>query len=82
MSSNIRLDEAPSQLLLLINPSIANLPFHYTPIQRLFKMVADEAAGKTKPQAYPLGYVEDFVATRTKSATRFNSRYSSYHFSR
>ena len=51
-------------------------------LQRLFKMVADEAAGKTKPQAYPPGYVENFVATRTKSAAIFNSCYPSYHFSR
>ena len=35
-------------------------------------MVADEAAGKTKPQAYPLGYVEDFVEPRTLLGMIFN----------
>jgi len=28
-------------------------------------MVADEAAGELKPEAYPLGYVEEFNEPRT-----------------
>ena len=33
---------------------------------RLLKKAANEAAGERKPEAYPLGYVEDFVEPRTK----------------
>ena len=32
----------------------------------MLKMVASEAAGEKKPEAYPLGYVEDFLEPRTK----------------
>jgi len=31
-----------------------------------------EAAGKRKPEAYPLGYVEDFVEPRTKLEAIFS----------
>jgi hypothetical protein len=40
---------------------------------RLFKKAANEAAGETKPEAYPLGYVEDFVEPRTKLGAFFSS---------
>ena len=39
---------------------------------RLLKKAANEAAGERKPQAYPLGYVEDFVEQRTKLAAFFS----------
>ena len=35
---------------------------------RLLKKAANEAAGETKPEAYPLGYVEDFDEPRTPLA--------------
>ena len=35
---------------------------------RLLKKAVSAAAGETKPEAYPLGYVEDFVEPRTKLA--------------
>jgi hypothetical protein len=34
--------------------------------------VSNEAAGKAKPEAYPLGYVEDFDEPRTKLETFFS----------
>jgi len=37
---------------------------------RLLKKAANEAAGERKPEAYPLGYVEDFVEPRTKRSGR------------
>jgi len=37
-------------------------------------MAANEAAGEGKPEAYPLGYVEDFVEPRTKLGAFFSSR--------
>jgi hypothetical protein len=33
---------------------------------RMLKKVYNKAAGETKPQAYPLGYVEDFDEPKTK----------------
>jgi hypothetical protein len=39
---------------------------------RLLKKAANEAAGETKPEAYPLGYVEDFVEPRTKLGAFFS----------
>ena len=36
-------------------------------------MAANEAAGETNPEAYPLGYVEDFVEPRTKLGAFFSS---------
>jgi hypothetical protein len=35
-------------------------------------MVSNEAAGKRKPEAYPLGYVEDFLEPRTKLEAIFS----------
>ena len=43
------------------------------PNYRLLKKAANEAAGETKPEAYPLGYVEDFVEPRTKLGAFFSS---------
>jgi hypothetical protein len=40
---------------------------------RLLKKAANEAAGERKPEAYPLGYVEDFVEPRTKLGAFFSS---------
>jgi hypothetical protein len=37
------------------------------------KRSSSAAAGETKPEAYPLGYVEDFVEPRTKLAAFFSS---------
>jgi len=37
-------------------------------------MVSGKAAGETKPEAYPLGYVEDLVELRTKPEAIFSSR--------
>jgi len=37
------------------------------------KRPSSAAAGETKPEAYPLGYVEDFVEPRTKLAAFFSS---------
>ena len=41
---------------------------------RLLKQVVNEAAGKKTPEAYPLGYVEDFFETRTKLGACFRNR--------
>jgi len=40
---------------------------------RLLKKTANEAAGEGKPEACPLGYVEDFVELRTKLGVFFSS---------
>ena len=40
---------------------------------RLLKKAANEAAGERKPEAYPLGYVEDFIEPRTKLGAFFSS---------
>ena len=40
------------------------------------KSLSSKAAGESKPEAYPLGYVEDFDESRTKLAGFFNTRYS------
>jgi len=37
------------------------------------KRLSSKAAGESKPEAYPLGYVEDFDEPRTKLAGFFNS---------
>ena len=36
------------------------------------KSSSSEAAGESKPEAYPQGYVEDFDETRTKLADFFS----------
>jgi hypothetical protein len=38
------------------------------------KQSSSEAAGESKPEAYPLGYVEDFDELRTKLEAVFNIR--------
>jgi hypothetical protein len=38
------------------------------------KRPSNEAAGESKPEAYPLGYVEDFDEPRTKLGAFFSSR--------
>ena len=38
------------------------------------KRPSSKAAGESKPEAYPQGYVEDFDELRTKLAGFFNSR--------
>jgi hypothetical protein len=38
------------------------------------KRSSNEAAGELKPEAYPLGYVEDFDELRTKLGAFFSSR--------
>jgi hypothetical protein len=38
------------------------------------KRPSSKAAGESKPEAYPQGYVEDFDELRTKLAVFFNSR--------
>jgi len=37
------------------------------------KRPSNEAAGESKPEAYPLGYVEDFDELRTKLGAFFSS---------
>ena len=37
-------------------------------------MAAGKAAGESKPEAYPQGYVEDLDELRTKLEAIFNSR--------
>ena len=37
------------------------------------KWLSSKAAGDSKPEAYPQGYVEDFDEPRTKLADFFNS---------
>ena len=37
------------------------------------KRLSSKAAGESKPEAYPLGYVEDFDEPRTLLADFFNS---------
>jgi hypothetical protein len=39
-------------------------------------MAANEAAGEQKPEAYPPGYVEDFLRIENEVAAIFSSRYS------
>ncbi len=39
---------------------------------RRLKKAANEAAGENKPEAYPLGYVEDFFEPRTKLEVFFS----------
>ena len=36
--------------------------------------MASKAAGESKPEAYPLGYVEDFGEPRTQLAAIFSGR--------
>ncbi len=38
----------------------------------MFKRASSKAAGERRPEAYPLGYVEDLVEPRTKLEARFN----------
>jgi hypothetical protein len=38
----------------------------------MLKKVVSKAAGESKPEAYPQGYVEDFDETRTKLAGFFS----------
>ena len=38
----------------------------------MLKMAVSKAAGESKPEAYPLGYVEDFDELRTKLADFFS----------
>jgi hypothetical protein len=38
----------------------------------MLKMVASEAAGEENPEAYPLGYVEEFFEPRTKLEVIFS----------
>jgi hypothetical protein len=40
---------------------------------RLLKTAANAAAGERKPEAYPLGYGEDFLEPRTKLGAVFSS---------
>jgi hypothetical protein len=40
---------------------------------RLLKKPSSKAAGESKPEAYPQGYVEDFDEPRTKLAGFFSS---------
>ncbi len=37
----------------------------------MFKKAASKAAGEEKPQAYPLGYVEDFFRTENAAGDLF-----------
>jgi hypothetical protein len=39
----------------------------------VLKKAAIKAAGESKPEAYPLGYVEDFDEPRTKLAAFFRA---------
>jgi hypothetical protein len=39
---------------------------------RMLKMAIQRGPGETKPQAYPLGYVEDFFEPRTKLGAIFS----------
>ena len=41
---------------------------------RLLKQLAGKAAGETQPEAYPLGYVEDYFDLRTPLEGCFSSR--------
>ena len=41
---------------------------------RLLKRAVNEATGEKTPEAYPLGYVEDFFEPRTKLGARFSNR--------
>ena len=40
--------------------------------RRMLKKTSSKAAGESKPEAYPLGYVEDFDKPRTKLAGFFS----------
>ena len=58
--------------------SIETLPGRKAEIYRVrigcSKRPSNEAAGESKPEAYPLGYVEDFDEPRTKLGAFFSSR--------
>jgi len=41
----------------------------------MFKRASSKAAGERRPEAYPLGYVEDFDKPRTKLAGFFSIAY-------
>jgi hypothetical protein len=41
---------------------------------RLLKQLASKAAGEKQPEAYPLGYVEDYFDLRTPLEGCFSSR--------
>ena len=41
----------------------------------MFKTAFSKAAGESKPEAYPLGYVEDFDELRTELEAVFNIRH-------
>jgi hypothetical protein len=52
-------------------PSYQLLAFNFVPAG-CSKRSSSEAAGESKPEAYPLGYVEDFDELRTKLEAVFN----------
>ena len=43
-------------------------------LYRMLKSPSRKAAGESKPEAYPQGYVEDFDETRTMQAGFFSIR--------
>lgn len=43
-------------------------------MMRLLKQVVNEAAGEKMPEAYPLGYIEDFSSRERSSATDASRR--------
>ena len=42
-------------------------------LMRMLKMAANEAAGEQKPEAYPLGYVEDFLRVENEVDRPFSA---------
>jgi hypothetical protein len=48
------------------------------PDVRYSKRLSSKAADETKPEAYPLGYVEDFDELRTKLGTVFSIALSDF----
>ena len=51
-------------------PTYRKLCWHHT--EGCSNSSSSKAAGKSKPEAYPLGYVEDFGEPRTKLANCFS----------
>jgi hypothetical protein len=59
----------PLSALFLLGQKKSRL---FSVLSRMLKKAVSKAAGESKPEAYPLGYVEDFDEPRTKLAGFFS----------
>ena len=82
----VTLKDGPGQVLIedsngnsvsragLSSPSRHSWLWQNGPAAGCSKRLSSKAAGESKPEAYPLGYVEDFDEPRTKLEAVFNIR--------